>query len=179
MSTFAKIKVSLPYLLTLPTTGPLIGGERNPFYDLILFLNDSVPNNKRYTYDGITYTYDAEVLLEMFDLTIAGLIVQQGGNVFNLPLFFQVDLAAPVHERLHDEALETQPTWGEWFDSQTHHKPIRKESGYFIGTNVFEGDYLSVAEALLLGVQLSTLPEFRALPDYVDPVENPEEGEGV
>lgn len=167
---FAKVTITVPFALTLPTVGPLLGGEPNPFYPLILFLNDSVPKKDRYTYDGQTYTYHAEVLLGMFDLDIVGLLVSQQGDIYGLPLFFKVDLDAEVHPLLHSQELEAQPTWGEWFESQTHFSPTRKEDGYYTGTNVFDRNYLSGSQALALGIPLLTLPQLNALPAYQEPV---------
>jgi hypothetical protein len=173
---FAKIKLVVPYQLTLPTIGPLIGGEPNPFYPLILFMNDSVAKRDRFTHDGITYTYNAEVILSMFTQDLIGLVVQQGGEIHSLPLFFQVDLDGPVHARLQVEE-ESVPTWGEWFSSQPNREPIHKEDGYYIGTNVFGQDYLPASEALALGVTLLLLPEIQAKANYAPVVEPDPEGD--
>jgi hypothetical protein len=173
VSSFTKIKLVVPYALTLPTSGPLIGGEPNPFYPLVLFMNDSVEKRNRWTNDGLTYTYNAEVLLSMFTLDVVGLVVQQGGEIYSLPLFFQVDLEATVPERLQDPEAGTQLTWGEWFAATPTKSPIRKEDGYYIGTNVFGTDYLPASEAFGLGVTLLTKPEIEAKANYTPPVEDP------
>jgi len=166
MATFQKIKIEVPYALTLPTSGDLLSGQANPFYPLVLFLNDNVPKSDRWTFDGVTYTYNAEVILEMFTLPLIGLVVQQGGNVFKLPLFFEIDLDAQIPDRLkqsdENEVLIDQ-TWQEFFDTTPTKAPTVKANGVYIGTNVFGNEYLPASEALALGVDLLTLPEIVAL----------------
>ena len=175
MATFQKITVVAPYALTLPTIGDLLKGDPNPFYPLVLFMNDAVANQKRFTNDGVMYTWNAEVILEMFSVGLATLITGNGGDILSLPFFFVIDLTAQAPDRLkqsNDQGQLIAMTWQEFFDSTTTSAATIIRGVAYIGTNVFTGNYLPASEALAMGVTLKTLPEIQALqaaePD-VDP----------
>lgn len=154
---FTRIKMTVPFDLTKPTIGPIIGGDPNPFYPLVLFMNDNTPKNQvpdvsgrtldRYTMDGQNYVYQAEVDTNLFDLTVCGLVVQQGGTIEGYPLFVKIDLDAAI------PGEGEQPTWGNYLAETPNFNPIqiRTELGtdYYIATTILgNGDYMEVGQAI-------------------------------
>jgi hypothetical protein len=189
---FARIKMTVPFDLTKPTIGPILGGESNPFYPLVLFMNDNTPKNQvpdtsgktldRYTMDGQNYVYQAEVDQTLFDLSVCGLVAQQGGTVKKYPLYAKIDLDASI------PGEGEQPTWGEYLASTPNFKPteIRTEIGtdHYITTAVFgNGDYMEVGQAIgTFGfdnlVTQPQLMELTANQPAEQPADEPVEGEG-
>lgn len=172
MATFIHVKIEVPYALTLPTMGSLVGGEPNPFYPLILLMNDSTQN--RY-YDVATdrYVYKAQVMMELLTPQILALIVSQGGDVYSYPSFIKVAAEDAPHASLETEA----ETWADWWADSPGFKPDKKEDGfYYIPTTAFATsdprDYLPASEALALGVELFPATHVAALGGYVEPVED-------
>ena len=174
MATFINVRIEVPYALTLPTMGSLVGGEPNPFYPLILLMNDSTQN--RY-YDVATgmYVYNAQVMIELLTPQILELIVSQGGDVYSYPSFIKVAAEDATHASLETDA----ETWADWWADSPGFKPDKKEDGfYYVPTTAFATsdprDYLPASEAFALGVELFTALDVRALGPYVEPVDEPE-----
>lgn len=101
MAMYVQIHLVVPFDLVKPTVGPLIGGQPNPLYPLALYMNDNTPKNQvpvtdgskmdRYTLDGQTYHYHAQIDQREFDMNVVGLILQYGGEVYGYPLWAKVD----------------------------------------------------------------------------------------
>ena len=167
MATFHKIKISAPFALLSPTSGDLLTGQPNPFYGLVTYLNDAVPNNKRYTNDGITYVWNAEVILEMFTLDLLKFLASIGCEIESLPLFFEIDPTDDVPERLQptDEKGDLVViSWADWFATQPTRTLSAIGDAFYVPTSVFDGqDYLPLSHALLLGVDLLTKPQIDEL----------------
>lgn len=173
MTTFINVRIEVPYALTLPTMGSLVGGEPNPFYPLILLMNDSTQN--RY-YDVATdrYVYKAQVMIELLTPQILALIVSQGGDVYSYPSFIKVAAEDAPHESLETEEI----SWADWWAANPQFKPDKKEDGfYYVPTTAFATsdprDYLKASEALALGVELFPQNYVAALGNYAEPVEDP------
>ena len=164
---FVKVKITAPFALTLPVFGDLSdpASAANPFYGLVTFLNDSVPKSDRYTDDGVTYTWHAEVLPAMFSVGLLTVITSQGVDVFSLPLFFEIDLAAnvPTQWKLLDETGQPiDRTWQQYFDATSTATPMTIGNKTYTST-VVNGDYLPASQSLALGVALITQPEIQAM----------------
>ena len=188
---FTKIKMTVPFDLTKPTIGPILGGEPNPFYPLVLFMNDNTPKNQkpdlsgktldRYTMDGQNYVYQAEIDPALFNLQVCGLVVQQGGEVENYPLWAKVDPSSPIP----GEEAE-RPTWAEFFEASPNRSPtiIRTELGedWYAPTSVFGSNYMPVSQAIgTFGLEaLVTQPQIMELianqPPEPTPEPEPEDG---
>jgi len=173
MATFINVRIEVPYALTLPTLGSLVGGEPNQFYPLILLMNDSTQN--RY-YDVATdkYVYNAQVMAELLTPQILALVVSHGGDVYSYPTFIKVAAEDAPHAALETDA----ETWADWWAANPHFKPEMKEDGfYYVPTTAFATsdprDYLPASEAMALGVELFPQTHVMALGGYVEPVEDP------
>ena len=164
MSSFAKVRITAPFALTMPTTGDLLTGSPNPMYGLITFINDSVAKKDRYG-DGIGYVWNAEVLLEMFSPALLGVIVAQGADVEGLPLYFEIDLDANVPDAWKGSDENGDPvdrTWQQYYDATPNRTPITIGETVYAST-ALNGRQLKASEAVALGVTLITQPEIQAL----------------
>lgn len=174
MATFKKIKITIPYALTMPKTGSFLEGDPNPYYDLVLFLNDSVDKTNRYTNDGITYTYDALLMLELISIEIVQLILNVGGDISNLPLYLQVLPTDTVHPYIQNPQEDTHPTYQEWIASNQFVNLKLKEDGYYyIDSAIFNGNqnHLPASVVMSFGPPVFVTPQVMAIPDYVAPIE--------
>lgn len=182
---FARIKLTVPFSITKPTVGPLLGGEPNPFYPLVLFMNDNVPKNQkpvtdgskldRYSLNKQTYIYHAEIDQNLFDLNVAGLIVQQGGEIEGYPLWAKVDPTSQI------PGEGEQPTWTEFFAATPTRTPtkVRTELGedWYVSTAVFGEAYMPASHAMgIFGFEnLVTQPQLDTLVANQEPEPEPEE----
>lgn len=184
---FTKIKMTVPFDLTKPTIGPILGGQPNPFYPLVLFMNDNTPKNQkpdltgktldRYTMDGQNYIYQAEIDPELFDLQVCALVVQQGGEVERYPLWAKVD---PDALKPGDEE---ERTWAEFVESQAHQKPttVRTETGvdWYMAVKGGDNQYLPVSQAIgMFGLEsIRTQPQINDLVANQVPEPTPDPGD--
>ena len=170
----------VPFNITMPTIGPLLTGDPNPFYPLVLFCNDNTPKNQkprtdgsqldRYSLDGQTYHYHVEFDDELFNLEVCGLIIQQGGDVESYPLWAKVD----PQDLIPGEGDEL-PTWQDFLDQIPTADFLIIGDDHYVATSVLsnENDYLLVSHAIgIFGFEnLRTISQIKALQAVV-----PDEG---
>lgn len=164
---FANVVITAPYAATFPVVGvDLLAGSPNPLYGLVTFLHDSVPKSDRYTADGQTYVWNANLLLEMLTIDLMTAVSASGADFLQVPLFFAIDLAANVPAPWAGTDENGDPvdrTWQEFFDATPTREPIAIGEDVYTSTLV-DGEYLPFTEAASLGLTLITKSEFDAIP---------------
>jgi len=125
MTTFQKLRISIPFVACSPTTNGELDGPANPYWQLITLLDRSVPYEHRGLF-GAMYVWDSELLEAMVTKLACRLVVSQGGDVERWRFFFEVAPDSVVPESLPDSRhmVQTEPesepvpgdlkTWREW-----------------------------------------------------------------